>query len=135
MNVQKLKLYNLGVVLASLIGYLEWGGNNSSFLFQGEYEVLSKLFTDPVSVIHPFTLIPMVGQVLLLVTLVQRRPGRLMSYSGIGCLGLLLGFMFLIGLVGMRFKILLSTLPFWILAVLSIRELRRPEGSSGASQG
>lgn len=134
-TVGKQKLYHLGIVLTSLLGYLEWGGNNASFLFQGEYEVLSKLFTDPVSVVHPFTVIPLVGQLLLLSTLLQRRPGRLLAYSGIACLGLLLGFMLLIGLLGMNFRILLSTIPFWVMVVLAVRGLRRPDGPSGSASG
>jgi hypothetical protein len=47
----KRKPFNLGLLLTSLIGYLDWGGNNSTFLFQAEADVLSKLFTEPGSVI------------------------------------------------------------------------------------
>jgi hypothetical protein len=53
------------------MGYLEWGGDSHSYLFQAEVEVLSKLFVDPVSVLHPLTVLPLAAQVILLLTLFQ----------------------------------------------------------------
>ena len=52
----KSKILNLLLIVTSLFGYLEWGGNNSILLFQAEADIISKLFTDPTSVIHPFIL-------------------------------------------------------------------------------
>ena len=121
----KHKILNLALVLTSLIGYLEWGTGSKMFLFQGEMEILSKLFTDPGSVLHPFTLLPLFGQILLLVTLAQKQPGKWLTYIGLACIGILLVFMFVIGLISFNYKILLSTLPFLVTAVLTIRHLRR----------
>ncbi len=120
----KRKILNGLAVLTSLVGYLEWGGGNSSFLFQAEWEVLGKFVSDPVAAAHPFTLLPLLGQVLLLITLFQREPSRWLTYIGIACLSLLLVFMFLIGLLSLNFKILLSTIPFIVAAVLAIIEVR-----------
>jgi hypothetical protein len=120
----KSKILNLLLIITSLIGYLEWGGDNHVFLFQGETEIIIKLFTNPASVIHPFILLPLVGQILLLITLFQKSPGKILTYFSITSLGLLLGFMFVIGLLSMNFKIVLSTIPFMITAVLTIRHFR-----------
>ncbi|MBK9153217.1 MAG: hypothetical protein IPM25_03175 [Chloracidobacterium sp.] len=119
------KILNALVILTSLFGYLEWGGGNGAFLFQAEWEVLRKLFSDPVSAAHPFTLVPLLGQVLLLITLFQKEPSRWVTYIGIACLALLLLMMVLVGVLGSNFKILLSTLPFMVTAVLAIREARK----------
>ncbi|MGD9588637.1 MAG: hypothetical protein AB7Q37_03845 [Pyrinomonadaceae bacterium] len=119
------KILNALVILTSLFGYLEWGGGNGAFLFQAEWEVLRKLFSDPVSAAHPFTLVPLLGQVLLLTTLFQKEPSRRLTYIGIACLALLLLMMVLVGVLGSNFKILLSTLPFLVTAVLAIREARK----------
>lgn len=82
----KRKFLNLLLIVTSPFGYLEWGSENSMFLFQGEWEVLVKLFQDPVAAAHPFTLMPLLGQILLLITLFQKgteqdpdlhRPGML----------------------------------------------------------
>ncbi len=121
----KEKLFNLLLILTSLLGYLEWGQGNSSFLFQAEAEVIVKLFLDPVSVLHPFTLLPMFGQVLLLITLFQKFPSKTLTYIAIGCLGLLLLFVFIIGLMSLNVKIFSSTIPFLICTFFTIRHFRK----------
>lgn len=113
------KYLNLGLILSSLTGYLEWG-ENSTFLFRIEAEILIKLFSDPVSVLHPFTLLPLTGQILLLITLFQNKPSRLLTYCGIACIGLLLLLMFFIGMIEFNLKILGSSLPFIILSIWAI---------------
>ncbi len=121
----KAKILNLLLIITSLFGYLEWGGNNSSFLSQSEYDVLTKIFTEPKTVVHPFTIIPLVGQILLLITLFQKNPSKILTYICIACLGLLLGFMFFIGITSLNFKILTSTLPFLATAIYTIFYLRK----------
>jgi hypothetical protein len=64
-----LKVFNALLVLTSLFGYLEWGGENQIFLFQAEMELIRKLAIDPMAAAHPFTLVPLLGQMLLLITL------------------------------------------------------------------
>ena len=121
----KRKILNLLLIITSLFGYLEWGTENKMFLFQGEWEVLVKLFQDPVAAAHPFTLMPLFGQILLLITLFQKEPGKIITFIGLGCLSLLLLFMFLIGILSLNFKILLSTIPFIITGVFVMIESRR----------
>jgi hypothetical protein len=120
----KSKILNILLIITSLFGYLEWGGNNHSFLFQAEVGIISTLLTDPVSVLHPFTLLPMTGQLVLIITLFQNKPGKLLTYTGIGGLGILLASMFVIGIVSLNYKIVLSTIPFIFIAVLAIRHNR-----------
>jgi hypothetical protein len=117
----KSKILNILLVLTSLMGYLEWGKDNKQFLFQTEAEILSKLFNDPTSVIHPFTILPLAGQILLLITLLQKSPNKILTFIGIGGIGLLLGLMFVIGLISLNFKILCSTIPFLVLGFVTIR--------------
>lgn len=119
------KFLNILIVLSSLIGYLEWGTHNHSFLFQAEIEILSKIFSDPVSIIHPFTLLPLAGQIILLIPLFQKRETKFLSYAGIACLSLLFVFMLFIGLFSANAKILLSTLPFFITSAMRIFFLRK----------
>lgn len=121
----KSKILTLLLIITSLFGYLEWGGNNSSFLFQSEYDVLTKIFTEPKTVVHPFTIIPLVGQILLLIILFQKKQSKMLTYIGIACLGLLLGLMFFIGITSLNFKILTSTLPFLATAIYTIFYLRK----------
>lgn len=121
----KSKILNSLLIITSLLGYLEWGGNSRSFLFQAEAEIFSKLFTNPTSVLHPFTVLPMVGQVLLVVTLFQKTPSKTLTYLSIGSLGILLAFMFVIGLMSLNYKIIISTIPFIVVSVFAIRHYRK----------
>lgn len=129
----KLKILNLLLIIASLSGYLKWGKNNSLFLFEAEREILMQLLSGSKSAIHPFTLIPLLGQFLLFITLFQNRPSRGLTYTGIGCLSLLLLFMFFIGILAKDLKILVSTLPFIILAILTITAFRKDRKSLSAN--
>lgn len=121
----KLKLLNAALIISSLIGFLQWGQGNSTFLFAAEAEIITKLFSDPLSVAHPFTFLPLIGQILLLITLFQKQPSKALTYTGMICVGLLLLFIFLIGILSLNFKILLSALPFMTLSVLTIIYFRR----------
>ena len=101
----KLKLLNAALIVTSVIAYLEWGQGNSMFLLSAEADIIKGLFTNPGSVIHPFTLIPLAGQLLLLATLFQKQPGRVLTYLGMGCIAILLLFIFAIGIIYPRFII------------------------------
>ena len=119
------RFLNLSLILASLIGYLEWGRGQSVFLFEAETQLFLKGLSDPMSVLHPFTLIPVLGQAALVVTLFQKNPGRGLTYAGVAGVGLLFAFMSLIGLLSLNPKILASTVPFLVLAVVTVRVHRR----------
>ena len=100
------------------------------FLFRGEAEIVAKLFKDPMSVVHPFILLPLIGQILLVFTLFQRKPGKVLTFLGFGCLSLLLLFMFVIGILGLNFKTIVSTIPFLITGFLVIRYYRNQKISA-----
>jgi hypothetical protein len=121
----KAKFLNALLIVTSLFGYLEWSGDSHMFLFQAEVEVISRMFTDIHSMIHPFTLIPMLGQLLLIITLFRKNPGKILTTMGMLCLLILLGFMFVIGLLGLNYKIALSTLPFLVVVVFTVNHYRR----------
>lgn len=121
----KAKILNALLVVTSLFGYLEWGQTNNMFLFEAEAEILTKLIRDPQSIIHPFTLLPLFGQILLLTTLFQKTPGKWLTFVGMAGIGVLLTFMFLIGILSMNVKILVSTLPFMITAWMVIVHHRK----------
>jgi hypothetical protein len=79
----KAKFLNILLIATSLVGYLECGETHHSFLFQVEGEVLFKLFTDPLSIIHPLTILPVLGQILLAVTLFQKTRGKVLTYMAL----------------------------------------------------
>jgi hypothetical protein len=113
------RFINLALLITSLLCYLEWGGGNSGFLFQLEYELfkqddLAHSFT------HVMVFAPLAGQLLLLFTVFQKTPGRRLTTIGIGLLSLLVLMIFLVGVLGLNYKIFLSTLPFIASVVVFI---------------
>lgn len=117
----QIKILTLFVIISSLFGYLEWGGGNASFLFENERIILSKLFSDPFSIGHPFILLPLLGQILLIITLFQKNPSGRYIVVGVSLIGVLLGFMFVIGILSQHLKILVSTIPFFVFSFWLIR--------------
>lgn len=96
------------------------GADQSMFLIEGEMEILSKLFSDPLSIAHPFVLLPLAGQILLLITLFQKNPSGILSLLGMAAIALLLMFIFLIGLMNLHIKILFSSLPSVGIGIISV---------------
>lgn len=114
------KIINLALVIFSMLGYMEWGNHYHAFVIQGEMEVLAKLFTDPMAALHPFTVIPFLGQMMLLYTLFQKEPGKWLSFAGIACTSLLLLLILFIGIISLRTGTILSVLPFIATAVYAV---------------
>lgn len=125
MSHQKKRVLILLLFLSTFFGYLEWGDDQSSFLIETELEIFSKGIKDPLSVLHPFTLIPFIGQILLLISLFQKAPKKWLVIAAIIGLGLLFGLILFIGIIGPNWKILVSSLPFWLFSILLIREFRK----------
>lgn len=121
----KSKILNFLLIIFSLIGYLEWSGNQHIFLFEAEIEIFSKLFTSPISVLHPFIILPIISQFLLLFTLFQKKPSKKLTYISIFCLGILLGFMLIIGIISLNYKIALSTIPFIVVSLVTMLHHRK----------
>ncbi len=71
------KLLNILLILTSLIGYLEWGKGNTAFLGYVEYELIFKGNRSTDSFLHPFVIVPLLGQVLLLFLSTYRKPKSL----------------------------------------------------------
>ncbi len=121
----KSKILNFLLIIFSLIGYLEWSRNNHLFLFEAEIEIFSKLFTSPKSVIHPFIVLPIISQFLLLFTLFQKTTSKKLTYISIFGLGILLGFMLFIGIISLNYKIALSTIPFIVVSIVTMLHHRK----------
>jgi hypothetical protein len=123
----KLKVLILCAIIFSLFGYLEWPGDNKMFLFQLEAEVFSKLGSDPISIIHPFIILPLLGQILLIISLVQTKPKRFLVYSGIAGLAVLYLFILLVGILSINYKIAGLTFPFLLSSYFTIRTFYKSE--------
>jgi len=123
------KLLNLSLLITSLIGYLEWP-NNHGFLFQIEYQLLSgTVGTD--GILHPFVMLPLIGQLLLVISLFQKTPSRFLTLLGMTCLSLIMLFLFLIGCMSLNYKITLASLPFIITGIFVNRANKKHVATTG----
>ena len=121
----KLKLLNLALIITSLFGYMEWGGNNHMFLIEAEAELLKKAFINPLDVLHPFTILPFIGQILLIISLFYAKPSKYLIYTGMLCTGILMMLLFLIGILNLSLMMLACSLPFIIVSILIIISNRK----------
>ncbi len=119
------RVINILLLLTFLIGYLEWGKGSHVFIFQAEADLFVKLVADPLSVLHPLIIIPFLGQILILVSVFQRNPGRLLTLLGLGCLSIIILFLFFIGIISPNFRILISTVPFIVTAIFVLKYFRK----------
>ncbi|MBL7789511.1 MAG: hypothetical protein JNL75_06715 [Chitinophagales bacterium] len=116
MNSIKNKLLVFLIIITSLLGYLEWGGGNKAFLFEMEMEVISRLFSNPGSIIHPLTILPMIGQLMLIFSLWREPFYKKMAFWGLGLIAILLVFILVVGVISLNWKIVVSVIPFLILS-------------------
>ncbi|MBS1535134.1 MAG: hypothetical protein JST78_08655 [Bacteroidetes bacterium] len=114
----KPKIYNVLLLLSFQFGYLEWGTNQHQFVFQAQFEIITKAFSNFMSVVHPFTVLPFLGECLLVLTLFQKNAHRKLTMTGVFLLGFFMLLLLLIGLASLKIKIILSVLPFWIVFYL-----------------
>lgn len=124
MHIQS-RILSLIIILSSLFPYLSWGkGSNNAFLFEIEWQILSQINTDAAALLHPMVLIPITGQLVILIFGVIY-PKIPMVYLGILCLFMLIGFVMFIGFFSQNFQIILSCIPFNLTSVLYILLIKK----------
>ena len=130
LTVMQSKTLILLIFIASFFGYLEWGGENSTFLYQAEWAVFEGLFRAPLSILHPLTVIPIIGQVLLIIAMLRKNPPKYLVIIGIVCIAILFLLMLFVGLLELNWKIILSTFPFLIFSTIMMNRIRRSRKSA-----
>ncbi len=116
------KGYGIGLLLSFLICYLEWG-KQSAFIFEMEYGFFVNTMTLS-SLLHPFILLPAIGQLLLLYSLFPKEPNPKLILTGMILLGLLAFFIFLISILSLHLKMIVCSLPFTVISILFIRHYK-----------
>ena len=119
------KLLHLLVIIASLIGYLEWGNKQHLFIFQAEAQIFYSLLKHPSSVFHPLVVLPFLGQLLLATNMFKPNPKSIVSILGVCCIAILFLLLLLAGLLSKNYKIIMFTIPFFISAYLLLRSCKK----------
>lgn len=119
------RLINIGLLLAFGICYMEWGLDKSTFVFQAEYEILTKKEGFWQNMTHPIILAGLIGQLLLVWCAFQKTPNKKLNWLGIIILSPVVLLLLIAGLLSLRVGMILSTLPFVVLTVLFWRNNRK----------
>lgn len=121
----KLRLINIGLLLAFSLCYMEWGQGNSSFVFQTQYMLFSEWDKLWSSLTHPLILTGLIGQLLLLYCAFKSAPNRTVNTIGILILSPVVLLTLLAGALSVNLKMIASTLPFLALAVVYFLRFRK----------
>ena len=120
-----LRIINIGLVLAFSLCYMEWGQGNSSFIFQTEYTLFTESEKLLSSITHPLILAGLIGQTLLLISATRNTPNRIANMAGILILSPVVLLVLLAGGLSLNVKMIISALPFVVLAVIYFLKYRR----------
>jgi len=118
------RLLHIALSLFPLLCYMEWGGSQSAFLYEAEYQVFFHSNTPGNTFSHPLVVLPLAGQLLLLISAFTKKPNRRMAIAGQLMLSLLVGLILVAGLLSLNSRMILSTLPFIIASVVFYRNNR-----------
>lgn len=102
--------YKIPLLISFLFCYLEWGNNQSSFVFEIIHTIFIKNF-NIYTLLHPIIFIGILSFFSILLSLFINIPMKIEKIS-VGFLVLLVLFFLFIGVLAFRYKIILSTLPF-----------------------
>lgn len=111
-------LLKILLLVSFLFVYLEWGKGQSSFLFQIEWLILSGSKSKASAFIHPFVLIPLGGQIFVLLSLFIKYKATFLTKVGIGLMSVLVLFILLTGCLVFNMRVIVSTLPFILISIL-----------------
>lgn len=117
-----LRYINVALSLTVLFCYFEWPDDSSAFLFKMEYTVFLKGNKDE-SFTHPFILFPLIGQLLILISIFK--PNRKLTLAGVIMLSLLVLMILVAGIATSNPKIILSTIPFLAISVYFIFKYKK----------
>ena len=114
------RLINIGLLLTFQFCYLEWP-NNTSFVFQAQYEIFSKTDQFLQNFSHPIILIGFISQISILLAIIFKNFNSKLNFIGILALTTVVLLFLIVGIVSFNFKIIISTIPYLIFLILCFK--------------
>lgn len=111
-----LRLINIGLILAFLSGYMEWGQGNSAFVFDAARAIFTEADNLIGSLTHPLIISGLAGLIILIYCAVRPDANRRLNTIGILILSPVVLLILLSGGLSGNLKSVASTLPFLGLA-------------------
>jgi len=118
------RLLGFGLLLAFSLCYMEWGPDQSAFVFEAQYQI----FTGPAGGIdtftHPIVVGALIGQVLLLVYALKSMPRPLIAWVGVVILSPVVLLILIGNMLSGNMRPVVSVLPFMALTAVLWRKGR-----------
>ncbi|MEW5675835.1 hypothetical protein ABGT15_05940 [Flavobacterium enshiense] len=92
------QLVNIGLLVSFLFGYMEWGKDQHSFLYQIKYDLLFGQKNLLESITHPIILASLSGQLLILYCTVKNNSSKKLNVFGMILLSLIILLILLAGI-------------------------------------
>ena len=108
-----LKTIKIALLISFFFCYLEWGNNKSAFIFDVVYTLFFENFSFG-NFFHPIILLSLISVIIIIFSLFKKIDIRFEKAFFILLTFLVLVFLF-IGIISLRYKVIISTLPFLIL--------------------
>ena len=119
------RLANTGILLSSLFGYMEWGNNQHSLLFEIECDLLFGDKSLLQTITHPIVLASVSGQLLILYCAIKSNSSKKLNLLGLLLLGILMLLILLAGLLSANIKMIGSVLPFLVFGILLMAAIKK----------
>ena len=114
------KLINIGLFIAFLFVYLDWGHDGAEFIWQLESSIFSESGYNIGLLANPLFILAFLGQVLLIVaTIKTHNSSRATTYGVVLLSGIVIPVL-IMGLLVPKIKMILSTVPYLILVTILI---------------
>jgi len=119
-----MKKRTLLLLACTFLIYLEWGTNNYAFGFTIEWLIIKQIVQNPNQLLHPILFPLLMSQIIFLIDLFVRKTHKILYYSAFVFLSLLVIFVFVIGILKLNWKIILSTLPYLTVSFIVLNDFR-----------
>ncbi|MCG2611946.1 hypothetical protein LZZ90_10550 [Flavobacterium sp. SM15] len=114
------RIANIGILFTSLLGYMEWGKGQNSFIYEIEYELFFKKPHLIENLTHPILLASLSGQILIIYCIVKNKKTAKSNIVGMILLSLIMLLILLAGALSSNAKMIFSTFPFLIFSAILI---------------
>lgn len=107
----------LALLIAFSSCYLEWGGGNSTYIFEIIRVVFVQRATWRDNLSHPIILFGIGAHIMILFSVFWQGSPKWLSLSGRVILAIVVAFVSLIGLVSRNNLMVLRSIPFWLVVI------------------
>lgn len=115
-------IFNVLILVAFSLCYTEWGKDHAAFIGEMEYKILfQRSGNDAANFSHPVVLAGLFGQVALLAASFKIPFQKKIHIFGLVLLSVVPLLILTAGLLSVHIKMLLSTLPFFLLIIFYSR--------------